>query len=268
MQNQSDITPIIKISNLTKSYNNQVVLKGITLNVYPGQIIGYIGPNGAGKSTTVRILSGIDADFQGTVEVDGLDVKKQALEVKRIIGYVPENAELYEVLTPGEFLNFVGRLYDLPEERLNRRIQEMMTFFNMSAHVDQRMETFSKGMRQKVLLISGLLHDPRILFLDEPLAGLDANSVILVKEMLARMAAAGKTIFYSSHMMDVVEKISDRIILIHQGNIVVDGDFESLKKESSDSLEKIFAQLTGDQGVDALMDSFIKAFDQSKEEGE
>jgi ABC-2 type transport system ATP-binding protein len=253
--------PVIQIKNLYKSYAHHPVLKGINLEVYPGQVIGYIGPNGAGKSTTVKILCGLLSNFEGEVFVKGISVKENPLAVKRIIGYVPELADLYEVLTPFEFLSFMADLYEMPRKQAEERFTKMLGAFGLSNNLHQRMETFSKGMKQKVLIVSGLLHNPEIIILDEPLSGLDANSVIIVKELLTQLAASGKTIFYSSHMMDVVEKISDRIVLINQGVIAADGTIEELRLQKGNvSLEKIFASITSvtthQHSVSELIDAF------------
>jgi ABC-2 type transport system ATP-binding protein len=241
---------IIRIKNLSKSYGNNVVLKGIDLEVAAGQIIGYIGPNGAGKSTTIRILAGLDTQFKGEVEVLGYNVKDHPLEVKRRIGYIPEAAEIYEVLTPTEFYELVGGLQDLPWETTLKRARRLEDYLQLKYADDQRIDTFSKGMKQKVLLISGLLHDPELIFLDEPLAGLDANSVIRVKELLQQLTERGKTIFYSSHIMEVVEKISDRIILLNNGTIAANGTFAEINAQAhSGSLENLFSELTGGGAV-------------------
>lgn len=249
--------PIIAIRGLRKNYGQKQVLKGIDLDVYPGQIIGYIGPNGAGKSTTVKILIGLLGDFEGEVSILGQDLRKDTLAVKGLVGYVPENAEIYEVLTPMEYLSFVGKLYGMEDALIEERAGRMLQAFGLLENKDQRMDTFSKGMRQKVLITSGLLHDPQIVVLDEPLSGLDANAVIIVKEILSLLKGEGKTIFYCSHMMDVVEKVSDRIVLINEGSIVADGTFEQLKQTEADTLEKIFANLTGKQDLTNVADAFI-----------
>jgi len=242
--------PIISIRNLYKNYGAKKVLKDISIDIFPGQVIGYIGPNGAGKSTTVKILCGLISDFSGQVTIKGFDVKQNPLAVKSIIGYVPELAELYDVLTPNEFLTMVGALYNLPPNVVDERGRGMLEAFGLAGNMDQRMDSFSKGMKQKVLITSGLLHNPDIIILDEPLAGLDANSVIIVKELISKLADSGKTIFYSSHMMDIVEKVSDRIILINEGNVVADGTFEELKQKQGDSsLEQIFAHLTSNESM-------------------
>ena len=249
---------IISIKNLHKSFGANQVLKGINLEIEPGQIIGYIGPNGAGKSTTVKILAGLDNDFEGEVLIDGINVKDDPLSVKKIIGYVPEVTELYDLLTPMEFLELIGKLHGLEEEAIVENATRMLTFFGLKDSLNNRMETFSKGMRQKVLLVSGLLHKPKIMFLDEPLSGLDANSVIMVKDIISKLAEEGVTIFYSSHMMDIVEKVSDRIILLNEGIVFADGDFQALKNQYGDTLENIFSKLTGGDEQRGNTDEFFE----------
>ncbi|CAM3600120.1 ABC transporter ATP-binding protein [Sphingobacterium prati] len=248
MENQS---PLIRIIDLKKSYGTKEILKGINLDIFPGQVIGYIGPNGAGKSTTVKILTGLIEDFTGQVEINGIDIQKDPLSIKSQLGYVPENAELYDVLTPMEYLDFVGKLYGMDDHTLQERSLKLLNAFGLAANVNNRMDTFSKGMRQKVLLIAGIIHNPQIIILDEPLSGLDANAVIFVKELISLLAKEGKTIFYCSHMMDVVEKVSDRILLINQGSIIADGTINELKSNPNESLEHIFAKLTNTDALDA-----------------
>jgi len=251
---------VIHISNLKKEYSGNYVLKNINLEFDSSQIIGYIGPNGAGKSTTIKILTGIIQDFEGDVNVLGMDIRKNAIDVKQRIGYIPENAVLYEVLTPMEYLRFVGGLYQLDEATIDRKTTELLRLFDLHDKANVRMNNFSKGMRQKVLLISGLIHNPDIIFLDEPLSGLDANAVILVKEILLQLKLAGKTIFYSSHIMDVVEKISDRIVIINKGEVIADGSFETLRSEAhKGSLETIFTSLTGNEQHQSTAGEFVEA---------
>ncbi|MBK8556188.1 MAG: ABC transporter ATP-binding protein [Lewinellaceae bacterium] len=252
--------PIISIKNLRKQYGPKQVLRGIDLDVYPGQVLGYIGPNGAGKSTTVKILCGLQTDFSGTVMVRGIDIRQDPVGVRQYIGYVPESADLYDVLTASEFLHFMGALYGLPKDTCDNRIQKMMGAFGMAANLDQRIDTFSKGMRQKVLLVSSLLHNPDIIILDEPLNGLDANSVIMVKVDL-QACARRQNVLYCSHMMDVVEKVSDRIVLINDGRIVADGSIESLKQQGDQSLEQIFSQLTNNGMQGHAADDLMRAFE-------
>jgi ABC-2 type transport system ATP-binding protein len=257
---------VISIKNLEKSYQNgrqsNKVLKGINIEIKPGQIIGYIGPNGAGKSTTVKILCGLLPDFEGDITILGYDLRTQPIEIKKRIGYIPENAALYDTLTPREYLQFVGELHGMAHDDINQKIGKLLNLFDMKAHADERLNSFSKGMRQKILIISGLIHNPDIIFMDEPLSGLDANSVIIVKEILTQLAREGKTIFYSSHIMDVVEKISDRIILIDNGIIVADGSFAELNsKDHTGSLEKLFTELTGTSGHSKKAEEIINVFE-------
>jgi ABC-2 type transport system ATP-binding protein len=254
--------PVITIEHLFKNYGNKPVLKDINLEVYPGQVIGYIGPNGAGKSTTVKILCGLITDYEGEVKVKGYDLKNDTLEVKKIIGYVPEMAELYDVLTPMEFLKFSGALYGMDENLCEDRIIRILAAFDLAANMHDRMDSFSKGMRQKVLLASGLLHNPDIIILDEPLSGLDANSVIIIKELISRLAKEGKSIFYCSHMMDIVEKVSDHIVLIDEGRIIANGTIEQLKTEHpGKTLEQIFAVLTGKGSLSVTADELFRALE-------
>lgn len=254
--------PIITIRNLYKNYGSKQVLKGIDLDVYPGQVIGYIGPNGAGKSTTVKILCGLINDYEGEVMVKGMNLKNEAIKVKAIMGYVPELAELYEVLTPFEFLVFIGELYKMPLAIIEDRVLGIMKIFGMEGNLHQRMDSFSKGMKQKVLIASGIMHNPEIIILDEPLSGLDANSVIIIKELISSLAKDGKTIFYCSHMMDIVEKVSDRIVLIHEGQVIANGTFEELKQQrGNNSLEKIFSELTSAESPTFKADQLMKLFE-------
>lgn len=237
---------ILEIKNLKKSYGEKEVLKNINLQIKKGEIIGYIGPNGAGKSTTVKILLGIIEDYEGEIKIFGEDIRNNPIEYKKKIGYVPENGEIYENLTAREYLTFIGEIYGMDYEEANGKSEKLMELFGIEQVYDSRIQSFSKGMKQKTIIISALLNDPEILFLDEPLSGLDANSVVVVKEVLEELARKGKTIFYSSHIMEVVEKLSNRIILISDGNIVADGNIEELRaSDQIKSLEEIFNDLTG-----------------------
>jgi len=257
--------PIISIKNLRKNYGSKEVLKGITFDIYPGQVIGYIGPNGAGKSTTVKILCGLLSDYTGEATIKGMDLKTDTLKIKNLIGYVPELAELYDVLTPAEFLSFIGELYNLPPAITNERMNNILTALGIHGNINQRMDTFSKGMKQKVLIASGLLHNPEIIILDEPLSGLDANSVIIVKELITMLAKEGKTIFYCSHMMDIVEKVSEKIVLIDHGEIVANGTFAELKEKlGNKSLEQMFAALTSDESLSGAAGRIMDAISDHK----
>ncbi|MDF2558373.1 MAG: transporter related protein [Bacillales bacterium] len=252
----NDVT--VEIKNLCMKYGTKEVLKDINLEVYKGEIIGYIGTNGAGKSTTIKIILGIVEGFTGEIKILGQDISKDKIEYKRKIGYVPEVAELFDSLTAREYLTFIAELYGMSYEKANIKAEKLMHLFGIKKFYDSRINTYSKGMKQKVLIISSLLHDPDILFLDEPLSGLDANSVMIVKEILFLLSKQGKTIFYSSHIMDVVEKISNRIVLLNNGHVVADGSFEQLKETSKGgSLEQIFNQITGFNEFEAIAEEFV-----------
>lgn len=246
MEHSEPTQKVLVIKSLKMNFGIKEVLCGVDLEVGRGEIIGYIGPNGAGKSTTVKIMLGLLEGYRGTVEILGQDIRTSGVDYKRHIGYVPETADLYDNLTAREYLTFIGELYGMSYEDVDQKAKKMMGLMGIEDVYNARMTSFSKGMRQKVLLIASMIHNPDLLFLDEPLSGLDANSVMIVKELLEALAKAGKTIFYSSHIMDVVEKISHRIVLLDRGIIVANGSFESLKALNHEgSLEEIFNQLTG-----------------------
>ena len=237
---------VLAIHDLRKSYGSKAVLDGVSVKVKRGEIIGYIGPNGAGKSTTIKIMLGIESDFTGEVKIFGQDISDGSVEYKRKIGYVPEIADLYDNLTGFEYLTFIGELYGLTPALADYKAKNLMELFGIGEVYHSRIASYSKGMRQKLLIISSLLHNPELLFFDEPINGLDANSVMIFKEIMTQLAAQGKTIFYSSHIMDVVERISSRIILLNDGKIAADGTIEELKQQNTEgSLEQIFNQLTG-----------------------
>lgn len=237
---------IIKIRGLNKYYGSKQVLKDINLDIYKGEVIGYIGPNGAGKSTTVKIILGLIEEYQGQVRIFGEDIRDNSVDYKMKIGYVPETGEIYDNLTAREYLTFIGELYGMEYEEVNTKAEKLMDLFEIKSVYDARINSFSKGMKQKVIIISSLINDPDILFLDEPLSGVDANSVMVFKEVMEELSNQGKTIFYSSHIMEVVEKLSNRIVLLKDGGIIADGTMDQLKDQlPQSSLEEIFNKLTG-----------------------
>ena len=241
-----NLESIISIKNLRMSYGSKTVLNGISLEIPRGQIIGYIGTNGAGKSTTIKIMLGIIEGYDGKVEILGQDISNGSVEYKKKIGYVSELADIYENLTAYEYISFLGEIYGLDHKKLIERSKKLMGLFGIDGVIGSRIASYSKGMKQKLIIICSLIHNPDILFFDETLSGLDANSVMVFKEVMNAIARSGKTIFYSSHIMDVVEKVSDRILLLNDGQIVADGSFEELKNnQKEESLEEIFNELTG-----------------------
>ncbi|MFJ7970908.1 ABC transporter ATP-binding protein [Psychrobacillus sp. NPDC096389] len=261
---------VLSLQDVTMRFGPKQVLNGVNLEVYKGQIIGYIGPNGAGKSTTVKIMLGLIEGYEGKIEIFGEEIGNGNGDVsyKRKIGYVPETAELYDNLTACEYLTFTGELYGLNAKEAESKALQLMKEFELESVFYQRLSSFSKGMRQKVLIISSLLHDPELLFLDEPLSGLDANSVMVIKEILDQLAARGKTIFYSSHIMDVVEKISNRIILLVDGRVVADGTFSELQEQSKEgTLEEIFNQITGFSEHKKIAEKFVEIVSEENAHG-
>ncbi|RLC50219.1 MAG: ABC transporter ATP-binding protein [Candidatus Cloacimonadota bacterium] len=257
---------VIRIQDLKFKFSEEsnYVLNGINLEIFPGQVIGYIGPNGAGKTTTIKLLLNLLSGYEGKIEIFGKDIRLDKVNYKFKIGYVPENGELYENLTGAELLEFFGKIYKVEPKELPQKINKLASLLEISDSINERISSYSKGMKQKLLIISALLHNPEIIFLDEPLNGLDANSVQIFKEMLALLAKEGKTIFYSSHLMDVVEKISDRIILLNKGKIIADGTFEEIKKKSkSGSLEDAFSQLTGFNESNKVAEDFVNSLTSS-----
>lgn len=253
--------PILKIKNLKKKYdkNGPYVLKDISFEVYPGEIIGYIGPNGAGKSTTIKTILGIITEYEGLIEFKGEDILSIGPDYKRYIGYVSEGAEVYKMLTGAEYIKFLGKIYNIDEEEAYNKGLELMKIFEIEDAYDSKISGYSKGMRQKLVLIAALFHDPEVIFLDEPLNGIDANSIAIVKEVLNELSSRGKTIFYSSHILEVVEKISNRIIVINDGIIDSDCTIDELKDRNfDDSLESIFNNMTGENNQKELANKFIQ----------
>jgi ABC-2 type transport system ATP-binding protein len=235
----------IEVENLIFRYHLAEVLHGINFSIGEGEIVGLLGPNGAGKSTTLKILTGILSSGSGSVRIQGLSLPEQALEAKRLIGYVPETAGLYESLTAQEYLELIGRLHEIEEKILKEKILALLEVLDIAKSRFNRLITFSKGMRQKVLIAAALLHNPPILLLDEPLSGLDVSTSLILKDLIQALAREGKTILYSSHVLDVVERVCDRVLIIHQGDLVADGSLDSLKDQTrGNTLEDIFRQLT------------------------
>ncbi|MEM8599681.1 MAG: ABC transporter ATP-binding protein [Bacteroidota bacterium] len=243
---------MLSVTDVSVVLDERPILKGVSFNVGAGQIAGYVGPNGAGKTTTMRLLTGVLKPNAGRVLVGGIDVAAEPLAAKRRFGYVPEHGHLYESFTPAEYLAFVGRMHGLDEAVLARRAEALLRFWKLDEAAQQRMNGFSKGMKQKVLISSALLHDPAVLLLDEPLTGLDAHAVLQFRALLKARAAAGVTVFYSSHLLDAVERVVDQVIVIRAGEIVRTASPQDLMTETaSGSLESAFSQLTAAEDAEA-----------------
>jgi ABC-2 type transport system ATP-binding protein len=242
---------MIEVENLRYSYGSVEALRGVSFRIRPGEICGYLGPNGAGKSTTVKALVGILCPSSGTVRICGYDMHDSPLEAKRRVGYVPENASAFSLLTMREYLELVGDLYEVPAEALRKRIEEMVHSFGLAECADRWIETLSKGQRQRVILAAALLPDPEVLIWDEPLTGLDANAARMVKDLLSGLVAQGRTVLFCSHVLEVVERICGRVIVLHNGQIVADSKTAELVALSrAKDLETVFHQLTMDGNDD------------------
>jgi ABC-2 type transport system ATP-binding protein len=253
---------MIQTDNLGRAYGAKVALHHLTLRVEPGEILGFLGPNGAGKSTTVKILTGMIKPDRGRARVAGFDVLDQPLEVKRRVGYVPESAALYESLTAREYLELIASLYHLPRAGALPRIDELLDRLGLSEARDHRLNEFSKGMKQKVLIASALMHRPEVLFLDEALTGLDANAALIVKELIRGLAAQGRTIFFCSHVLEVVERICTRIVIINQGRVIADGTASEIAASTRVStLEDAFVTLTGSRDTAQVTQDLLAALE-------
>ncbi len=251
---------MIKTDSLTKYYNQFAAVEALTISVEPGEILGFLGPNGAGKSTTVKMLTGMLQPTSGSATVAGYDLRSDTLEAKKRIGYVPETGAMYETLTASEFLEFVAGLYHIDSSSSIARANEMFELFDLTSVRDKRLSEFSKGMKQKVLIASALVHKPDVLFLDEPLNGLDPNSAMVVKEILRKLAAQGKTIFLCSHILEIVERICTRIIIIDKGKIVSEGTSqEIMERFGCATLEEAFCAVTGVRSASEVSRDFIDA---------
>jgi len=254
---------MIVLENLTKAYDATLAVDNISLVIPSGQLVGYLGPNGAGKSTTVRMLTGMLSPTSGRAAVCGLDTQRDTVEVKRLTGYVPESGAVFESLTGNEYLEMVGRLYGLDDRLIAGRIEKFADFFELSMDTleNKLLSTYSKGMRQKVVISAALIHNPQVIFFDEPLNGLDAATQLMFKTLIKNLAAEGKTILYCSHILDVVERTCDRIVIIDHGRIVADGTLAELQESSGEgSLERIFNKLTAHENLEERAEEFSKIF--------
>jgi len=252
---------MIEVVDLGVRYGSVEAVAGISFRVEPGQICGYLGPNGAGKSSTVKALAGLLRPEAGTLRVAGCYLATARVAAQRKLGYVPENAAIFPVLTGAEMLDLVVELYELPRGAAAAKSAFLLDRFDLAEVAHRPLATYSKGQRQKLVLLSALLHEPEVLILDEPLTGLDANAVRAVKELLQGLAAAGCTILFCSHYLEVVERLCQRVIILHKGRIVADAPTAELVSLSRGrTLETVFAELTeGAQGSLGDMAEVVRA---------
>lgn len=232
---------MIEIKNVTKKYGNNTALKDISFNVNNGEIFAFIGHNGAGKTTLIKSIVGIHEFDSGDILINGKSIKKNAVECKKEMAFVPDNPELYENMKAIDFINFICDMYEVDFETRNKNIKKYAKMFDIENNLNDTIDSFSHGMKQKVALIAALSHNPKVLIMDEPFVGLDPKAVFDIKEVMNEMVAEGKIIFFSTHILDVAEKLCSRVAIIKKGELVKVGSMKEIKGDAS--LEQVFMEL-------------------------
>lgn len=239
---------MLQIENISKSYNKGSIkaVDNISLDIKSGEIFGFLGPNGAGKTTTLKMIVGLLKPDSGKVNIGGVDIWENPIDAKSKISFVPDNPEIYDKLKGIEYLNFIADMYGVPKNKREERMNYYLEMFNIKDAVGDIIASYSHGMKQKIVLTSALIHDPELFILDEPMVGLDPKSAFNLKEVMRKMCDEGKTVFFSTHVLEVAEKICDRIAIINKGKIIAMGTMEELRKlgEDRETLENIFLELT------------------------
>lgn len=250
---------MLQVQHLSKSYRGIPAIEDINFSVLPGQIVGYLGPNGSGKSTTVKIITGMLRPNSGCVLFEGKDIQNDLVTLRALSGYVPEEAHLYTHLSGLEYLQLVGRLRGMPESLIERKAHGMLALFGLESWRHSPISSYSKGMKQRVLISSALLHNPRLLIFDEPLSGLDVVTARLFKDLLESLAMSGKAILYISHVLEVVEQVCHRVVVISRGKILADAPPAELKDLMKlRSLESVFAQLVQQQDTKIIASDLVE----------
>jgi len=248
---------VIQIVNLTKRYGKLEAVSNLNLHIKPGEFFGFLGPNGAGKTTTIKIITGVLRPTKGKVLVGGYDIQQQSIKAKQLIGYIPDRPTIYEKLTGREFLRFIARLYNKNSAHTNTRIEELLDLFDLTEMGDELVESYSHGMRQKLVMSAAFIHDPKVIVVDEPMVGLDPKSASLVKGILKEMCRRGMSVFMSTHTLEIAEQMCDRIGIIQKGKLIALGTLDELyeqAKTSENKLEDLFLQLTGGPEMSKLIE--------------
>ncbi len=242
---------MLEVKQLTKCYASLPAVADVTFSLAPGQILGYLGPNGSGKSTTVKMITGLLEPTRGKVLFRGEDIHRDITAYKRLLGYVPEEAHLYPYLTGWEYLELVGTLRAMDQSLLRRRAEALLELFSLHAHRHAAIASYSKGMRQRVLLIAALMHDPEVLVFDEPLSGLDVTSAMVFRKLVCSLGQRGKMIFYCSHVLEVVEKLCSHLLILRSGRMVAQGTVQQIRTLSGlDTLEESFSHLVEERDAE------------------
>ena len=251
---------MIELQGISKKFSGITVVNDVSFTVSPGEVLGYLGPNGAGKTTTIRMLAGLLEPSRGRILFHGRDIRDALQAYKKRLGYVPEQSEIYPHLSAQEYLTMVGRLRGLPERALKAKIVEFLRVFDLDADMSDPISSYSKGMRQKVLITAALLHDPDVLLFDEPMSGLDVTTSLVIRDLIKRLALEKKAIIYSSHVLEVTEKVCSRVIILHQGRIVANDSVANLRHLMNlPSLADIFSQLVVREDTAAAADRIVAA---------
>jgi len=246
----------IETLNLSKKFGSLTAVDNVDLSVNKGEIFGFLGPNGAGKTTTIKLLTGLLKPTSGTVKIMGKDIQEDPIEAKAVIGLVPDEPRVYEKLTGVEFLRFMGNLFGIDKDSIEKKIGELLKLFDLANRGEELIQGYSHGMKQKIAIAGALIHSPKVLFFDEPTVGLDPKSARIIKDILKFRARSGDCIFMSTHILEIAERMCDRIGIIQDGKMLAEGNMEELRKLSKDdkgNLEEIFLQLTGgDEDIDII----------------
>lgn len=250
---------MLEVKNLTKRFRGLTAVDNVSFHIRPGEILGYLGPNGSGKSTTVKIIAGLLEPSEGEVLLHGRTLVDDPIAFKARLGYVPEEPYLYTHLSGAEYLIFVARLRSIPYGTALTRAAELLRLFQLHDARNSPMATYSKGMRQRVLLAAALLHDPELLILDEPFSGLDVNAALLLRGLLEVFAAEGKMILFSSHVLEVVEKVCSRVVILYKGKVVLQDTIENVKASLNPDLQQVFAQVTNQQDYAPVAQAILAA---------
>jgi ABC-2 type transport system ATP-binding protein len=251
---------MLELRDVTRRYGALTAVSHLSFTVRPGDVLGYLGPNGSGKSTTVKMLAGLMPPTRGQIVFDGRDIQDHLVEYKAQVGYVPEEAHVYTYLTGPEYLRLCGRLRGIAPAVLEQKIVRLLRLFDLDTDYHAPLSAFSKGMRQKILLSAALLHNPRLVILDEPVSGLDISTALVLRTVVRALASDGRIIFYSSHELDTVERISTRVIILRAGKVVADDSASNLRAlMQAPSLEDVFAQLAVHDDVDGVANALLEA---------